>query len=149
MKDPRVVRSVRLPTSLIATVQRHADDLGLTFNDVVIEALNKELGTDPDARSALLAEVSGLLNTVYREDFTPDLIRRVFLDIRNTPHVFQLYDRAVRNAEGEPDDEHRAAIHRSIGRLIRVVLPVRVVGRERSTDDDELIDSYAVLEWAG
>lgn len=149
MKDPRVVRSVRLPQSLINNVQKYAEDQGLTFNDVVVEALNRELGVDPDARSALLNEVSGLLNTVYRADFSADLIRRVFLDIRNTPHIFQLYGRAIAAEDGNPAEDRRAAIHRSIGRLIRVVLPVRVMGRERSTDTDELIDSYAVLEWAG
>ena len=139
------IKSLRLPNALIARANERAETLGLSFTDVVVDALSSTLGAEREPRTALLIEVANLLSSAFAENFPPDVTRQVFLEIQNNTTLLSLYKSAIKNERGEETETTRSSVHRMVGKVIKRVLHCEVTGRAICPDPEELIGSYALL----
>jgi hypothetical protein len=141
-----VLRSVRIPVALVHDTEERAARLGLTFTDLVVDALAVATGQPRYPRVALLSEVAALVRSLYPgNDYPPDVIRRVFQEIQRTPALMQLYKATV-SMDGEKyRDENRAAVNQAIGKLVVALFGAEVCGRVDCPTNVELISSYTQL----
>ncbi|MEW5847334.1 MAG: hypothetical protein AB2A00_00920 [Myxococcota bacterium] len=140
----RTLKSIRLPTHLVQAAERQAKHLGIGFGDVVGDALASWLGHPREPRTMLLAELASLLRTAFYDECPPDVVRRLYLEIQNTPQLWDLYTAAI-SERGRPDEKRRESLHIAIGRMVPRVLEAFPDGRVATAEETELIRGYPLL----
>lgn len=146
--DHQVMKSLRLPRSLVDEAERHARGLGLTFADIVEAGLRREVGMKPNVRTELLKDLALLVSGLYpsKKGFPPDVTLVVVRQMRDDKALKSAYDEAIRDEDGQIDDGARAILHRQIGLLVKRVLDAKVIGRSNPLDPVvELIKTHALL----
>ena len=140
-------KTMRLPEGVLDAGTRKADSLGLTFTEYVILLICRDTGLDLDAKAALMAAAYTYVTaTVDARNFPLDVTRLIFRHIRDDGELRALYDAATRDAAGKLDTERKWVVNRQMGKAIRVWLGAEKKGRnDGPLDDDELIDSHALL----
>ncbi len=139
-----VTKTVRLPQALVEAAEAAALELGLTFNDMVEEALASHMQMPANKGHAVLMAVRDHLVQTYpnQRGFPQDVTLDVFRRIQSDKHLWSLYQAAV----GPNDEAARDSLHRKIGKAVKAVLGARVVGRSLPLDPAvELIRSHALL----
>lgn len=145
-------KTIRLPSALVDATEARADEIGLTFSDVVEDALTAHLGLPRNASFEVLEDVRAFLLDRYpqRTGFPRDVTLEVFLHLRDEPDARRRYRSALSGGTGGSDESLRASLHRRVGKAVKQVLGARVVGRSLPLDPDEvLIQSHALLEPGG
>lgn len=135
------LRSLRIPRALLQLVDDRARAFDASFTDVVVEALAAWMGRHVDGQLALLDAVARHALERYRDDFPPDVIRLVFLEIRDNPQLRALYDRVA----GEPRSAQRDALNQRVANAVTRVLGGSFSEISETNNPDELVESYAVL----
>jgi len=144
-----VNKTVRLRHDVVDAATARADELGITFTNLVESALRHFLDLGGNAPFELLEKVRDHLIALYpdRRGFPRDVTLEVFRAIRDDQDLWRLYVAATRDPDGEIETSARDSLHRRIGRTVKVVLGARVVGRSLLLDPEvELISSHALLE---
>lgn len=150
VRSKKILRTFRLDPRLVKRVEEHADQLGLSFTDVLETALAREVNLrDGRADAAeLLREITAFVGATYSpQSFPEDITRIVFERICGEEALRQLYDAAIVRDDGHVDEHKRAELHRRIGRLVKRLLDASVVGRSETLDREEhLIETHALLQ---
>lgn len=143
-----IARSVRLPLALVETLESRAAAMGLTFNDLVADILLKEVGAERNPATVLLVELRSWLHDHYKmHNFPQDVTLQLFRAIRGDRELLRLYQAAIKDEAGKRDEHRKAALHRRIGKMVKMQLDAEVVGRSPLLDREvELIESYAFLK---
>ncbi len=136
-------KTIRLPSEVVTAAVHRAEELGLTFTHIVEVALREHLGLDDDPAYKLVLDIRDYLRESYTDDFPQDVTLRVFHRIQSNEEWAALYLRAL---EGDDRDRLLAALHRRIGKAVRLILGAKVIGRSLPLDPVEnLIKSHALL----
>lgn len=144
----QVMKSVRLPESLVREIELKAEELGLTFADLVETSLRKEMGMRATSKVELMTGITDWLNVMYprQEGFPEDVTLLVFRQIQVDEGMISDYDAAIRDDDGTVDERIKGSLHRQIGQQVRRVLKARVKGRSIELDPGiELIKTHALL----
>lgn len=144
-----VTRTIRLRAALVRAADQDANELGLSFNDIVDRALAAHLQMPHHPAFDLLQAIRGLLLEKYpdRLRYPQTVTLEVFRDIRARKDLWSLYEAATTDEEGRPSEPLRDALHRRIGRAVKAILGAKVVGRSLPLDPEkELIRSHALLQ---
>jgi len=144
---PSTIKSVRLPDELAERISREADQLGVTFNALVVNALNESLGDGGDKSIDLLKELSSWLRQNYSpKSFPSNITFQTFQHIIREKRLRKQYDGIIHKGSGEKDFKALISLHRRIGRLVKTVLKADVNGRIIGLDPGKyLIKSYSKL----
>lgn len=146
IKQPRKGHSIWLPTDLNVLVQSRAESLGLSYNNIVIDALHKYFNLDKDPMSALMQEVRmWILREHNRNDFPEDIILLTFQHIQKTPELMSRYNQILEES-GRSRASAQATLNRRIGQTITQILNGRVAKRKAKAKDCGLIKGYSKLE---
>lgn len=143
----KTTKTVRLPDALLAAAEARAADLGVTFTDVLADALAKELSMTRDPSIVLLTQLSAFITQTFDpRSFPPDATLITVRHVRDDVGLRGPYEQAIRDAGGAVDQNQKGSIHRRIGRLVKRLLGAKVIGRSAPLDPSvELIESHALL----
>jgi hypothetical protein len=126
-------------------VEKRAQSLGMSFTDVVVDALSAALGVRRPARTALLSAVALWVAAEYPAGFPPDVTRLVFLHIRDNPALRSLYDEAIKDDRKDPAGTRQAELNQTIGKAL-IHLLFAQPGARAQCPPGELISSYTLLD---
>jgi len=143
-----VAKSIKLPRELVDAVEHRANELGLTFADVLEAGLRKEVNMPTNPRTDLLTQVGQWLLEQYpdKKGFPAEVTLTVFRKIKADSSFWTVYEAAITNSSGEEDESLRWTLHRQIGQAVRRVLDAQVIGRSVELDPEvELIKTHALL----
>lgn len=139
----RIAHTVWLPEDLHVLVSNHAAALGLSYNNVIIDALHAKFGLDRDPLCTLMQEIRmWLLSKYSRAAFPEDVILQAFIHIQSTPRLLERYEQIVR--EGRTL-KTKSALNRRIGQAVHAVLGGTVIDRKRLSQGCTLIRVYSAL----
>lgn len=145
--DEQIIKTIRLPRSIVDKAQTEATNLGLTFADVVETALGTYFKMKPNPRTDILLKVAELLKKDYRDSYPQDVTLQVFRKIRSDDSLLRAYKAAISDPTGTESENLKATLHRQIGLCVRRVLGAKVIGRSVELDPNiELIKTHALLE---
>ncbi len=138
--------TVRFPNLLLTRAKKAAEEKGMSFNDLLVHALERELGGISDPTIGFLDDVRAWLQSRFSESFPEDVTLRTFQHIRETPTLFMAYNHCIVDAVGIPDAKRRSGLHRRIGLLVRRTLKAKVYGSSLPVKSHEnLISNYRLL----
>lgn len=138
----RVGHSIWLPRDLEILVEKHATALGLSFNNVVVDAILQKFDLDRDPLSVLMQELRMWLLSKYdRTSFPEDVILQTFTHIHETPHLMARYNQIIEEG-GHPST--RAALNRRVGQAVHNILG-GTVRRRRVPSRCPLVKVYSTL----
>jgi hypothetical protein len=136
-------KTIRLPSEVVTAVVQRAEELGLTFTHIVEVALRDHLSLDDDPAYKLVLNIRDHLRHSYDDDFPQDVTLRVFQRIKSNQEWAALYERAL---SGNDREKVLVALHRRIGKAVRLILGAEVIGRSLPLDPAKyLIKSHALL----
>jgi hypothetical protein len=141
------VRTVRIPLHIAGAVERRAAECSVTFNDIVVRALQRFLRLPRHPRTELMERLSAWVARSFDPaDFGEDVTLQVVRHLRANLPLRLLYQEAVSDARGRRDGRAKAGLHRRIGKMVKNVLGAVVAGRSGPLDPEvELIGSYSLL----
>ena len=140
------VKTVRLPTELAARVEAESANVGLTFNDYAVYALERLLSgsNEPDACFLFLRQLAQWTRETYRgKSFPTTVTLEVFHHIRDTEDLRKAYDRLLAN---DVDRQAIRSLHRRIGLMVKRVLKAKVEGRSAPRNPQrDLVTTFSYL----
>ena len=142
------MKSLRLEDSIVEKINLKCNDIGMSFNDYVLYAINVQLGIEDDNSMDLLQLLAKWIRENYKEDSFPDNITlQTFHHLRDTKELKKIYDKIVITKKGKKNDVARISLHRRIGRMVKTILKAKVKGRSIPLDQSEhLIQTFSFLE---
>lgn len=144
--SPRKGHSVWLPRDLDSLVHDRASSLGLSYNNVVIDALHQMFGLDRDPMSALMQGVRmWLLNKYSRKEFSEDVILESFQYIQGRPELMSRYNQILEDS-GRARSSAQATLNRRIGQAVTQILQGEVTARKVPAKGCSLIKGYSKLK---
>jgi hypothetical protein len=142
--------TARIPVSLIERAEVLANEAGMSLNDLLVHALDRELGGGGDPMIRLLAALRTWVRNTFEAGFPVDVTLKTFQHLRADPVLWSAYEKCICDANGNLVPERRSGLHRRIGLLVKRVLKAEVVGRSLPLNVKEhLISSYALLQASG
>jgi hypothetical protein len=139
--------NLRLGMEIAERIQEEADRSGLPATDIITLALQERYGLAKDPAIALLAEVAKWVTANYQPDkFPEDLILIASRHIRDTPHLYKMYQSAIGNAEGRPDPGLKRLVLQKVGRCVKRAIQGETYARSlMMPTSDDLIGTFSLL----
>jgi hypothetical protein len=144
MTSGKVGHSIWIPEDLDVMIRHRADSLGLSYNNVIMDALHQFFKMDRDPTSALMQDLRiWLLDEYSMSSFPEDVTLQAFLYIQRTPKLRRRYEQIL---EAEPGSRTQATLNRRIGQAVRQTLGAKVTVRKVSAPHCLLIKAYSKLK---
>ena len=145
-EEARKGRSIWLPPELDSLIKNRAESLGLSYNNIIVDALHKTFGIPRDPLSILIENVRFWLLSEYSpKDFPEDVILQAFRYIQSQPVLMKNYNSII---ESTPKARSRAqaTLNRRIGQAVTSILKGRVTIRKIKARNCILIKGYSKLK---
>ena len=143
-----IMKSLRLEETIVDQVNYKCDEIGMSFNDFVLYAINVQLGIEDDNSMKLLQLLAKWIRKNYTVDLFPaDITLQTFHYLRDTAELKKIYDKIVYPKTNEKNINAMISLHRRIGRMVKTILKAKVKSRSVPHDPEvHLIKTFSYLE---
>ncbi len=143
-----ITKSLRLEENIVQQINTKCDEIGMSFNDFILYALNVQFGIENDNSLELLKLLAQWIRKHYSKDsFPDDITLRVFHQIRDSEQLSKIYNSIIYGEKKLKNIQLMISLHRRIGRMVKMILNAKVKARSIPLDPElNLIKTYSLLE---
>src|SRR5438105_930068 len=130
-------RPLRLSDELAAALDEASAKIGLSANDLVIDAIRRLLGMTDASEVDFLNDLSDWIRSNFdAKTFPQDVTKRLFDHIVATPTRLKTYKKLLLDEKGKLDPHQRQRLNQRLGAMVKRVLNAEVGGRLGPFDPD-------------